>query len=131
MFNQGRLILNTLGSINCSSIQCSTNRNSRPKVFCKKGALKYFAKIIEKHQYQSLFYDKIADRGLHLSICIASFTMHCFLICEVVISLHLNIDSESNTSCCSEQCSSLETLIWTCVNYAKIRAFSDPIFPCK
>ena len=37
-----------------------TNRRSRPEVFCKKGALKYFAKFTGKHLCQSLFYNKVA-----------------------------------------------------------------------
>ena len=33
---------------------------SRPKVFCKKGALTNFAKFTEKHLCQSLFFNKVA-----------------------------------------------------------------------
>ena len=35
-------------------------RSSRLKVFCKKGALKNFAKFTEKHLRQSLFFKKVA-----------------------------------------------------------------------
>ena len=35
-------------------------RNSRPEVFCKKGALKDFVKLTEKHLCQSLFFHKVA-----------------------------------------------------------------------
>ena len=32
-----------------------------PKVFCKKGVLKNFAKFTGEHLCQSLFFDKVAD----------------------------------------------------------------------
>ena len=35
--------------------------SSRPKVFCKKGFLRNFAKFIGKHLCQSLFFNKVAD----------------------------------------------------------------------
>ena len=35
-------------------------RSSRPKVFCKAGVLKNFAKFTEKHLWQSLFFKKVA-----------------------------------------------------------------------
>ena len=35
-------------------------RSSRPKVFCKKGILRNFAKFTGKHLCQSLFFDKVA-----------------------------------------------------------------------
>ena len=35
-------------------------RSSRPEVFCKKGALKNFAKFTGKHLCQSLFFNKVA-----------------------------------------------------------------------
>ena len=35
-------------------------RSSRPEVFCKKGVLRIFAKFIEKHRFQSLFFNKVA-----------------------------------------------------------------------
>ena len=38
----------------------STNRSSRPEVFCKKGVLGNFAKFIGKHLSQSLFINKVA-----------------------------------------------------------------------
>ena len=38
-------------------------RSSRPKVFCKKGALGNFAKFSEKHLCQNFYSDKAA--GLH------------------------------------------------------------------
>ena len=34
-------------------------RSSRPEVFCKKGALKNFAKFTGKHLCQSLFFNKV------------------------------------------------------------------------
>ena len=37
-----------------------TRRNSRPKVFCKEGALKNFAKFTGKHLCWSLVFDKVA-----------------------------------------------------------------------
>ena len=36
-------------------------RSSHPGVFCKKGALKNFAKFTGKHLCQSLFLNKVAD----------------------------------------------------------------------
>ena len=35
-------------------------RSSRPEVFCKKGILRNFAKITEKHLSQSFFFNKVA-----------------------------------------------------------------------
>ena len=35
-------------------------RSSRPEVFCKKGALRNFAKVTEKHLCRSLVFNKIA-----------------------------------------------------------------------
>ena len=35
-------------------------RSSRPEVFCKKGALRNFAKFTGKHLHQSLIYNKVA-----------------------------------------------------------------------
>ena len=37
-----------------------TVRSSRPEVFCKKGVLRNFAKLTEKHVCQSLFFNKVA-----------------------------------------------------------------------
>ena len=37
-----------------------TYRSSRPEVFCKKGVLKDFVKLTEKHLCQSLFFNKVA-----------------------------------------------------------------------
>ena len=37
-----------------------SNRSTRPKVFCKKGVLKNFAKFTGKHMCQSLFFNKIS-----------------------------------------------------------------------
>ena len=34
-------------------------RSSRPEVFCKKGALRNFAKFTEKHLCQSIFFNKV------------------------------------------------------------------------
>ena len=36
------------------------DRSSRPEVFCRKGVLRNFAKLIGKHLYQSLFLNKTA-----------------------------------------------------------------------
>ena len=36
-------------------------RSSRPEVFCKKGALRNFARFTGKHLRQSLFFNKIED----------------------------------------------------------------------
>ena len=35
--------------------------SSRPKVFCRKGVLRNFAKFTGKHLCQSLFFNKVAD----------------------------------------------------------------------
>ena len=41
-------------------------RSSRPEVFYKKVVLRNLAKFIEKHLYQSLFFNKVADLRLFL-----------------------------------------------------------------
>ena len=43
-------IINTISSL----------RSSRPEVFCKEGVLRKFAKFLEKHLCQSLFFNKVA-----------------------------------------------------------------------
>ena len=42
-------------------------RSSRPKVFSKKGVLRYYAKFTGKHLCQSLFFNKVA--GLRSKAC--------------------------------------------------------------
>ena len=37
-------------------------RSSRPEVFCKKGAIRNFAKFTGKHLCQSFFFDKVAGQ---------------------------------------------------------------------
>ena len=37
------------------------NRSNRPKVICKKGVLRNFAKFTEKYLCHSLFFNKVAD----------------------------------------------------------------------
>ena len=37
-----------------------TVRSSHPEVFCKKGVLRNFSKLTEKHVCQSLFFNKVA-----------------------------------------------------------------------
>ena len=44
-------------------IKPDSYRRSRPEVFCKEGALRNFAKFTEKHQCQSLFFNKVAGLG--------------------------------------------------------------------
>ena len=39
---------------------CKGFRSSRPKVFCKKGVLRNFAKFTGKHLCQRLFFNKVA-----------------------------------------------------------------------
>ena len=41
-------------------MQNTTDRSSRPEVFCKKGALRNFTKFTRKHLYQGLFFNKVA-----------------------------------------------------------------------
>ena len=38
----------------------STNRSTRPEVFCKKGVLRNFAEFRGKHLHQSIFFNKVA-----------------------------------------------------------------------
>ena len=45
---------------NLSEHKCTKNRNSRPDIFCKKGALRNFSKFTGKHLCQSLFFNKFA-----------------------------------------------------------------------
>ena len=53
------------------------NRSSRTDVFCKKGVLRNFAKFIEKHLCQSLFFNKAA--GLRPAILLKKRLWHsCF-----------------------------------------------------
>ena len=49
-------------------------RKQPPKVFCKKGVLKIFAKFTGKHRYQSLFFNKVA--GLTLSTVLKKRLWH-------------------------------------------------------
>ena len=51
------------------------NRSSRPKVFCKKGVLRNFAKFTVKHLRQSLFFNKIADL-FHRTPLVAASTFY-------------------------------------------------------
>ena len=45
-------------------------RSSRPKLFCKKGVLRNFAKFTGKHLCQSLFFNKVAGLRLwHSDFC--------------------------------------------------------------
>ena len=41
-------------------------RSSRPEVFCKKGVLRNFGKLIGKHLCQSLFFKKVEGQSLQL-----------------------------------------------------------------
>ena len=52
-------------------------RSSRPKVFCKKGVLRNFAKFTGKHLWQSLLFNKIA--GLRTATLLTKRLWHrCF-----------------------------------------------------
>ena len=44
----------------------SYHQNQPPKVFCKKGVLRNFAKFTGKHLCQSLFFNKVAGMRLLL-----------------------------------------------------------------
>ena len=63
------------------------SRSSCPVVFCKKGALRNFAKFTEKHQRRSLFYLK-RDPGTVVSMNFAKFLRTPFLT-EHLRFLHL------------------------------------------
>ena len=55
------------------------NHRSRPKVFCKKGAPRNFAKFIGKHLCQSLFFNK--DAGLRAAALLKKRLWHkCFTV---------------------------------------------------
>ena len=55
------------------------NRSSRPKMSCKKGVLKSFAKFTGKHLYQSLFFNKVV--GLRFATLLKKRFWHrCFLV---------------------------------------------------
>ena len=45
----------------CSITGFNCNRNSRPHVFCKKGAPRNFTKLTRKHLGRSLFFNKVAQ----------------------------------------------------------------------
>ena len=46
---------------NSQSLNAIKHRNSRPKVFCKKGVLWNFAKFTGKHLCHSPFFNKVAE----------------------------------------------------------------------
>ena len=50
----------------CISHLLFTNRSSNPKVFCKEGVFRYFAKFTEKHLCQVLFFNKVVGLWLQL-----------------------------------------------------------------
>ena len=58
----------------------TVSRSNCPEVFGKKGVLRYFAKFIEKHLCQSLFFNKVAGFILHLykkkRVCHRSFPVN-------------------------------------------------------
>ena len=77
------------------------NRSSRPDVFCKKVALRNFAKFTGKHLCQSLFFDKVA--GLRTVTSLKKRLWHrCFPV-----------------NGCSFQHLLLQNLIWFCLNKEK------------
>ena len=55
-------------------------RSSCPEVFCKKGVLENFAKVIEKHLRQSLFFNEVA--GLPVCNFIKKETLTLVFSCE-------------------------------------------------
>ena len=54
-----------LSEYRCLQVHCQF-RSSRPKVVCKKGVLRNFAKFTGKHLYQSVFFNKVANLSLQL-----------------------------------------------------------------
>ena len=58
---QGALFLEVEGTN-----QWKVIRSSRPEVFCKKGALRNFAKFTGKHLCQSLSFNTVAGLSLYL-----------------------------------------------------------------
>ena len=59
-------------------MQDSHSRSSHPEVLCRKGVLRNFAKFIEKHLCQSLFFNKAA--GLRcFPVNFAEFQRTCFV----------------------------------------------------
>ena len=50
----------------CQSCLSNLNGSSRTEVFCKKFILGNFGKFTGKHLCQSLFFNKVASRGLQL-----------------------------------------------------------------
>ena len=64
-------------SFNTNSTVFLFFRSSLPKVFCKKGVLRNFAKFTGKHLCQGLFFDKVA--GLRPAILLKMRLWHrCF-----------------------------------------------------
>ena len=57
-------------------------RSSRPKVFCKKGALKNFSKLTGKHLCQSLFFNKVFNKGLKPATLFKKETLAQVFFCE-------------------------------------------------
>ena len=68
-------IINTISSL----------RSSRPEVFCEKGVLRKFAKFLERHLCQNLFFNKVAALPVSFvkSLRTSFFIEHlcgCFLV---------------------------------------------------
>ena len=61
-------------------IDGQNNRSSRPKVFCKKGALGNFTKFAGKHLCQSFFFNKVT--GLRPATLRKKRLWHKCFICE-------------------------------------------------
>ena len=55
-------------------------RRSHPDVFCKKGALKYLVKLIEKHVYRSLFQKKFQAADVDLQLYLKRASCKGFLL---------------------------------------------------
>ena len=54
-----------------AAFQFMKYRSSRPEVFCKKGVLRNFSKLTEKHLCQSFFFNKVAALGLQLHLTLS------------------------------------------------------------
>ena len=88
-------------------------KRSRPEVFCKKGALRNFAKFTGKHLCQSLFFNKVA--GLRPATLLKKRLWHRYF--PVNFAKFLGTPILQNTSDCYDSVQNLPAvglmeLIW-------------------
>ena len=73
-------------------------RSSRPKVFCKKGCLRNFAKFTRKHLCQSLFFNKVA--GLMPATLLKKRVWHRYFLVNFVKFLRTPFSKQNTFGGC-------------------------------